>query len=196
MTIEFAVTEGQRLRRVDSKKVAASTTDLYAAFSLTQDFSGVVSAYWRKDAGDTVYTTILDDAGTCLVPWEVLLPASAYRSEAHKVCVSIADADRTTSSECKFEVLPSVYVGDAGMGGRPPTDAYQQVLELLNNGSFATDIPAATAQRLGLVRSSDVRNGISVHPDGSMEVNSLDVSRLVQTESDTLILNGGNAKLK
>jgi hypothetical protein len=37
-------------------------------------------------------------------------------------------------------------------------------------------------------------NKIAVNEDGTMEVNSLNVNKLVQNDSDTLILNGGASK--
>lgn len=55
------------------------------------------------------------------------------------------------------------------------------------------NIPAATAQALGLVKGSDAENKVAVAADGTMEVNSLNVSKLTQTEGDTLILNGGDS---
>jgi len=56
------------------------------------------------------------------------------------------------------------------------------------------DIPVAAMEALGLVKSSDAENKISVAADGTMEVNSINVNKLVQTDGDTLILNGGSAK--
>ena len=55
------------------------------------------------------------------------------------------------------------------------------------------DIVIATAQAAGVVKSSDAEDKIAVGVDGTMEVNSLNVKKLVQTVGDTLTLNGGNA---
>ena len=55
------------------------------------------------------------------------------------------------------------------------------------------NIGIATAQALGVVKSTDVENGVAVAADGTMGVNSVNVSKLVQTAGDTLILNGGNS---
>lgn len=57
----------------------------------------------------------------------------------------------------------------------------------------AVDIVIATAQAAGVVKGSDAENKIAVATDGTMEVNSLNVSKLTQTAGDTLTLNGGNA---
>lgn len=55
------------------------------------------------------------------------------------------------------------------------------------------DIVIATAQAAGVVKSSDAENKVAVAVDGTMEVNSINVKKLVQTEGDTLTLSGGNA---
>ena len=55
------------------------------------------------------------------------------------------------------------------------------------------DIPLALKEKAGLVKSSDANNQVSVGTDGTMTVNSLDVSRLVQVDAVELILDGGSA---
>lgn len=53
--------------------------------------------------------------------------------------------------------------------------------------------PIATNVLAGLVMANPVENGIDVATDGKMSVHSVNVTKLVQTEGDELILNGGNA---
>ena len=57
----------------------------------------------------------------------------------------------------------------------------------------AVDIPMATAEALGVVMSSAAENKVSVGADGTMEVNSVNVNKLAQTEGEFLILNGGSS---
>ncbi len=57
------------------------------------------------------------------------------------------------------------------------------------------NIPFATNNTYGVVLSSQQENKVSVEPDGTMVVNSLNVNKLVQTEGDTLVLNGGNSSV-
>lgn len=57
----------------------------------------------------------------------------------------------------------------------------------------AVDIPIATAEALGVVMSSAAENKVSVGADGTMEVNSINVNKLAQTEGEALILNGGSS---
>ncbi len=56
------------------------------------------------------------------------------------------------------------------------------------------DLPGATATALGLVKGSGIENGVTVNEDFTMTVNSLNVNKLVQTDGDCLILNGGSAE--
>lgn len=55
------------------------------------------------------------------------------------------------------------------------------------------NIPLATAEALGVVKSSAEENKVAVASDGTMEVNSLNISKLTQTEGDALVLNGGDS---
>ena len=59
----------------------------------------------------------------------------------------------------------------------------------------AVDIPIATAEALGVVMSSAAENKVSVGADGTMEVNSVNVNKLTQTEGEALILNGGSSTI-
>lgn len=80
------------------------------------------------------------------------------------------------------------------------TGAQVNVLEAVKvNGTAlqitdkAVNIPIATAQALGVVMGSASENKVAVGADGTMEVNSINVSKLVQTAGDTLILDGGTS---
>ena len=57
----------------------------------------------------------------------------------------------------------------------------------------AVDIPKATTEALGVVLGSTAENKISVDADGTMEVNSVNVNKLTQTEGEFLILDGGSS---
>lgn len=65
-------------------------------------------------------------------------------------------------------------------------------LEISNK---SVDIPVATSIALGIVKGSNVENCISVAEDGVMSVNSLNINKLVQTEGEVLILDGGTASV-
>ena len=63
----------------------------------------------------------------------------------------------------------------------------------IDTNDKSVNIPFATNDTIGVVLSSSAENKVSVGEDGTMEVNSLNVNRLVQTEGDTLIRNGGSS---
>ena len=64
----------------------------------------------------------------------------------------------------------------------------------LNIAEKAVNIPLA-GEAAGLVVSSDTENKVAVGADGTMEVNSVNINKLVQAEGDTLILDGGTASV-
>lgn len=66
--------------------------------------------------------------------------------------------------------------------------------QAVNIADKAVDIPVA-GDTAGVVVSSAEENKVSVAEDGSMEVNSLNMTKLVQSEGDVLVLDGGNASL-
>ena len=55
------------------------------------------------------------------------------------------------------------------------------------------NIPVASADKLGVVKSAAADNKITIAEDGTMEVHKLNVNKLVQTGDVILILDGGNA---
>ncbi|MBQ8829954.1 MAG: hypothetical protein IJ022_07690 [Burkholderiaceae bacterium] len=54
-------------------------------------------------------------------------------------------------------------------------------------------IPMATIDMPGIVKSSNDENFISVLEDGTMLINNVNLRKIVQTEEDELILDGGNS---
>ena len=57
----------------------------------------------------------------------------------------------------------------------------------------SVDIPIATNETLGVVLGSTAENKVDIDADGTMEVNSLNVNKLIQTDGEVLILNGGSS---
>lgn len=56
-------------------------------------------------------------------------------------------------------------------------------------------IPTATEDLSGVVKSSAATNDIAVREDGTMEVNKINVNKIVQDSGDTLFLSSGNSEL-
>lgn len=61
----------------------------------------------------------------------------------------------------------------------------------VSNG--AVTIPIATAEVLGVVKSTTSENGVSITGDGTMIVNNINIEKITQTSGTELILNGGDA---
>lgn len=57
------------------------------------------------------------------------------------------------------------------------------------------NIPLATNTTIGVIKGSDVENGVVIDAEGAASVKNLNVEKLVQTDGDWLILNGGNSTL-
>ena len=81
------------------------------------------------------------------------------------------------------------------------TGAQVNVIEKVKVGDTLIDIvdktvaiPVASSTLLGAVKSSAEANKVAVAEDGTMEVNNLNVNRLVQSEGDVIVLDGGASK--
>lgn len=61
----------------------------------------------------------------------------------------------------------------------------------VSNG--AVTIPIATAEALGVVKSTTSENGVAITGDGTMIVNNINIEKITQTHGTELILNGGDA---
>lgn len=62
---------------------------------------------------------------------------------------------------------------------------------LASDGSV--NIGLATSSAAGVVMGSEAENKVKVDVDGTMEVNSLNINKLVQSAEDVLVLDGGDA---
>lgn len=56
----------------------------------------------------------------------------------------------------------------------------------------SVNIGLATSSAVGVVMGSDAENKVKVDVDGTMEVNSLNINKLVQNAGDVLVLDGGD----
>lgn len=82
------------------------------------------------------------------------------------------------------------------------TGAQVNILEALSIGGTdapisdkKVDIPVATVEKLGVVKSSSAKDQIAVGADGIMSINTVSLSKIVQAADETLIINGGNSDL-
>lgn len=102
----------------DYKVVADSRNYLYACFSFSEEWTGVITAVFKN--GKTVVNTVLDSDGRCLVPWETI--------KAGKLCVSCFCGDRITANYAIVKVLPSGY-GNGTPPSEPTPDVYADITE-------------------------------------------------------------------
>lgn len=63
----------------------------------------------------------------------------------------------------------------------------------VNSEEKSVELPGALQAKLGLVIGTDAENGVSINDDHTMTINSVNVNKLVQTNGDTLVLDGGSS---
>lgn len=63
----------------------------------------------------------------------------------------------------------------------------------LKMGNNVVNIPVADTETFGVIKSSNKENKIKVTVDGDMEVNNVNVNKLVQTDGETLTLDSGSS---
>ena len=91
-------------------------------------------------------------------------------------------------------------LSDALAGKMNTGDADKNILESVKiNGTALTitdkavNIPIATAEALGVIKSSTGDNKVTVGADGIATVSTVNANTLTQTEGEYLILNGGSS---
>lgn len=120
MTITFSV-ENQIIKRTDCRQVVADSQNyLRASFSFTNDWSGIITAFFTH--GDDTYAMILDEDNTCLVPWEVI--------KADGFTVSCVCGSRLTANTASVYVQESGY-REGKTPQEPTPDVYEQLLARL-----------------------------------------------------------------
>ena len=103
--------------------------------------------------------------------------------------VASADANGLLSTE-DFAKLAGVEAG-----------AKENVVEGMLLGTDVAEVnaakqivaPVANETKFGVVKSNSAMNKIAVAEDGTMEVNSVGISKLVEEDGVFLVLDGGNA---
>lgn len=68
-------------------------------------------------------------------------------------------------------------------------DKFLEIDQSIKDG-VPVDIPTGTTGKAGVVKSSSDENKILIDKDGTMEITSLNVKKLVQSEDDYIILDG------
>lgn len=79
--------------------------------------------------------------------------------------------------------------------------SYQNIVEKIRMAGIdlpiaedsSVEIPLATNERPGVVVGSKMENKVYIAEDGTMEVYSLSIDRLAQSESESVVIGGGGA---
>lgn len=126
MTLEFELNK-QIINRVDTEKPVSDSIDyLYAHFNYLSDEwqNKVVTAIFTKNGKS--YKMLLDDTGTCLVPWEVV-------QEGGDVFVSCSCDTLVTATSSRVHIQKSGYVGDGENTQEPTPNIYDQLTGQFQN---------------------------------------------------------------
>ena len=101
--------------------------------------------------------------------------------------------DNFAKTKARFEELEQKIDGKGGGGdsGGVKKITIGSLEQPMTDG--VVDIPIAGLRRLGVIMSSEDENKIRVAPDGTGEVVSLNVNKLVQDEGDYIIFDGNNS---
>ena len=108
-------------------------------------------------------------------------------------------SSKSRRSQAKVTGLPDALAGKVdkvegkGLSTNDFTDEAKAKLDGVEAGANQNLIEIVKLNGAALDISDE--NKVAVAEDGSMEVNSLNMSKLVQSEGDTLILDGGNASV-
>ena len=135
----------------------------------------------------------------------VKLALESYRDAANKEIWGDEAGEWTTMTtedgEAKVVYTPA-YGSESRIDKLEKVGAQANLIESISTLDGALDItsknvvlPTASVEKVGLVKSSEAENGIVVADNGEMSVNSVNVTKLTQTENEWVILNGGNASL-
>lgn len=123
--IKITVNE-QNLYITDAPKIAAQgVNENYVVFSFSSDWSGFgkTAVFYAEEDPETVYTSIVDAAGSALIPWEVT-------NDKRKICIGVSgvkDDVVKTSEILKYKIVNGLYVAESS----PPSPGiYEQMVTL------------------------------------------------------------------
>lgn len=116
-------------------------------------------------------------------------------SDTSETAASVAQALETykTSNDQRVGTIEDKLSGIAAGAQVNVLEAVKVGGTLLSIVDKTVDIPVASADAFGVVKSAADVNKIKVAEDGTMEVNTINVDKLAQTEGTELVLDGGSA---
>lgn len=202
---EFTISEDGKvlnIASVDSSKVTGLSD------ALIKKVDKIDGSRLITDAEGTKLAGIADNAQVNVI--DAVSNEFTISSDGKELSISAVAASKVTGLDTALSNKVDVVEGK-GLSTNDLTDdllsklnaSQANVIEAIKlNGSpvevvdKAVDIvvPTASDTLLGLVKSSTAENKVSVAADGTMEVVNINVNKLVQTDGEFLILNGGSSK--
>lgn len=183
VSAEFAIDDARNLtvKAVDKSKITGLTTELEKKVDKVEG-----SRLLTSDEATKLSKLVLNDDGSVEVSGEV----AAGNVKGLDAWIT----NNRDTIEGLFSTTDSTKLGGIEAGAQ-----VNQLESIKINGvaqsvvEKAVNIPIATGTLLGVVMANAAENGVEVAANGKMSVHSLNVNKLVQTEGDVLILDGGNA---
>lgn len=174
--------------------------NVWQAYAVQED--GGLTALARAVPLDTRSLEWTED-GISIRGIDMAAPGQQLRVNAEGTALEWVDSDDVTMAGLTVEVAANtqqlaemhVHVNTMQDGAEP------NLIDRVSVGGAAlairdktVDIPVAGLTTLGVVLGSEAENGVGVLPDGSMQVHSVNVNRLVQSAGERMILDCGTAQ--
>lgn len=139
-----------------------------------------------KNARGTPDVTIRDNWHKLTDSNEVQLTIQTFKDEVDTTLTAVSNEIKDIEVTVTAFQNITTGIGDEG-------DIYLTVIDAIDKKIAANNnnLPIATADKVGGIKSNASENKLSVLTDGSAEVHSLNVNKLTQTEGDVLTLDGG-----
>ena len=180
-----------------AKTVADAITNAnlsqYAKAADVTELSSKVTALEAVDAEKNVINSVDEDQFTIDESRKLTLDAIAMSKVTG---LDTALAGKVDVVEGKSLILDTLITKLEGIESGAQVNVIESVKvggSALTVSDKAVDIPIATSEAVGVVKSSSKENQVAVSSEGEMEVNSINVNKLTQTEGDVLVLDGGVA---
>lgn len=137
---------------------------------------------------------IILKTGEATVPIKSSEDITSYFSESELSRLDAVDMQLLTLDNKKADSIiydPETYTISLLANGTPVGEPLD--VTMLPGEGGSADIPPATASRLGLVRGSDGTDKIAVESDGTMSINAISISNLVQAPDEEIIFDAGKS---
>lgn len=196
---QFAIDENRKLTLLDiaESKITGLTNATGEAVTLKNLLDSKVDKVeggrlLTPNEADKLSKLIIDDNGNVTISGNISVENVIGLADLLKGKVDVVDGMGLSTNDFTDSLLDKLTNIESG--------AQVNVLEVVKMAGVAlnvvdksVDIPMAANNLLGVVMGSDAENKVSVAEDGTMEVNNVNVNKLVQDEDTTLVLNGGSA---